>query len=50
MNVVTAVAQTNGSSVKYPFGAAPKLEPLVRQADLHLVSLLLPYTPFKWRL
>ena len=37
MNIVAAVAQTNRSPVKYSFGAAAKLEPLVRQADVHLV-------------
>jgi hypothetical protein len=38
MNVMAAIAQTYGGSIKYPLCTAAKIEPLMRQSDLHFIQ------------
>jgi hypothetical protein len=35
MNVMAAIAQACRGSIKYPLGSTAKIEPLMRQSDLH---------------
>src|ERR1044072_6687164 len=49
MNIVAAVAQANRSRVKYSFGAAGSSSRLCAKPIFIYFTVLLPYTPFKWR-